>query len=135
MPAGACRRAAAGVIVLGVAAIHLFRVGHYLDGIGYRLYYSYASDLLVPLAMYFVLCLSEGRGGFVSEWRARACAVLGAACTAEILQGLGVPMLGRTFDPLDFAMYGVGVLLAVLLDRLALPVVCGLRNARRGETG
>lgn len=44
--------------------------------------------------------------------------------TAEVLQGLGVPVLGRTFDPLDFVMYGAGVLAAVLLDRLVLRVLC-----------
>ena len=45
----ACRRGAAGAVVLGVAAIHVFRVGAYLSGTQHRLYYSYASDLLLPL--------------------------------------------------------------------------------------
>jgi hypothetical protein len=35
-----------------------------------------------------------------------------------VLQALGVPLLGRTFDPLDFVMFGVGVLLAAFVDRL-----------------
>ena len=55
----ACRRGAAVAVILGVAAIHVFRVGEYLQGTQHRLYYSYASDLLLPLAMYFVLCLAE----------------------------------------------------------------------------
>jgi len=75
--------------------------------------------------MYFILCMSERHLELLSGWRAKAIAVLAAASIAETLQGLGVPMLGRTFDPFDFVMYGVGVVVAVLLDRLALRVVCG----------
>lgn len=128
----ACRRSVAGTVVLGVVAIHVFRVGAHLRGTPYRLYSSYASDLLLPLAMYFVLCLSERNLSFLGDWRARAAAVFAVASAAEVLQGFGVPMLGRTFDPLDFGMYAVGVLAAVLLDRVAQPVLCGSRLARAG---
>jgi hypothetical protein len=113
-----------------VAAIHAFRVGAYLTGTAHRLYYSYASDLLLPLAMYFVLCLSERNLALLGDWRAKAAGVFAAASSAEALQGLGVPMLGRTFDPLDFLMYAIGVLAAALLDRVALPALCG--SARLG---
>jgi hypothetical protein len=122
---GACRRAAAGAIVVGVAAIHLFRIGAHLHGAPRRLYYGYASDALLPLAAYFLLCLSERRLGLLRDWRGKAIVVLAVASTAEGLQGMGVPMLGRTFDPVDFAMYGVGVLFAVTLDTLALRRLCG----------
>jgi hypothetical protein len=90
----ACRRGVAGTVVLGVAAIHVFRIGAHLRGTPYRLYSSYASDLLLPLAMYFVLCLSERNLSFLGDWRARAA--------------------------------------AVLLDRVAQPVLCGSRLARAG---
>lgn len=128
---GACRRAAAGAVVLGVAAIHAFRVGACLSGAWHRLYYSYASDLLLPMAMYFVLCLTERNVSFLSDWRAKAAVVLAVASAAEALQGLGVPMLGRTFDPLDFVMYVIGVLVAVLLDRVALPALCVVLEQRK----
>ena len=39
----------------------------------------------------------------------------------EIAQGVGVPLLGRTFDPVDIIMYAIGVGLAVLLDTAVLP--------------
>ena len=116
----AFRRGVAGAIVLGVAALHIFRVGSHLTGTPHQLYYSYASDVLLPLAMYFALCLGERNLGALRDWRAKAAAVLGAASAAEVLQGLGVPMLGSTFDPLDFVMYVVGVLAALLLDRVVL---------------
>jgi hypothetical protein len=118
---GACRRGVAWTVVLGVAALHLFRIGDHLPGTLRPLYSSYASDILLPLAMYFVLCLGRRNLGFLRDWRARAVAVLAAASAAEVLQGLGVPALGRTFDPLDFVMYAFGVLAAVLLDRVVLP--------------
>jgi hypothetical protein len=112
--------------------MHAFRVGSHLSGTLRRLYFSYASDLLLPLAMYFVLCLSERKLGFLADWRVKAAAVLVAASAAEVLQGFGVPMLGRTFDPLDFVMYAIGVLTAVVLDRVALPAICGTGVATPG---
>ncbi len=130
----ACRRGVAAAVVLGVVAIHAFRVGAQLRGTPYRLYYGYASDLLLPLGMYFVLCLSERTPGFLADWKAKAAGVLAAASAAEVLQGLGVPMLGRTFDPLDFVMYAVGVTAAALLDRVVLPALCEIRSAGSGAT-
>ena len=38
----------------------------------------------------------------------------------EIAQLFGAPIFGRTFDPLDFIMYGAGVMLAAILDALML---------------
>jgi hypothetical protein len=82
--------------------------------------------------MYFVLCLSERNLSILGDWRAKAGGVFAAASTAEVLQGLGVPMLGRTFDVLDFVMYAVGVLTAVVLDRVALPARCKTRFLAAG---
>lgn len=130
----ACRRGAAGVVVLVVVAIHLFRVGAHLEGPASRLYSSYASDVLLPLAMYFVLCLSERKPGFLADWKAMAAFVFAAASVAEVLQSLGVPMLGRTFDPLDFVMYAAGVLTAALWDRVILPLLCGIGSAGPAAT-
>lgn len=127
-----CRRAVAVAIVIGVAAIHLLRLGAHLRGSAYRLYYGYASDLLLPLAMYFLLCASEANLPWVRDWRSKALAVFAAASIAEVLQGLGVPVLGSTFDPADFVMYGAGVLIAVVLDRIALPILCRAAAVRRG---
>ena len=119
--ASARRRAVAVSVVAGVAAIHVLRVGSYLRGTAYRLYYSYASDVLLPFAMYFVLCLNERHLAVLGDWRAKALVILAAASGAEVLQGFGVPMLGRTFDPLDFVMYPIGVLVALVVDRVLCP--------------
>jgi hypothetical protein len=70
--------------------------------------------------MYFLVSLNDMRIRFLRDWRVKAVLVFGVASSTEILQAFGVPLLGRTFDPLDFVMFGVGVLLAVLVDRFAL---------------
>jgi hypothetical protein len=59
----------------------------------------------------------------VQPWPVKAFLVFGAAASVEIAQHVGVPILGRTFDPLDFAMYGLGVAPAIILDSLVLPRV------------
>jgi hypothetical protein len=59
--------------------------------------------------------------------------VFGTASAAEILQGFGVPILGRTFDPLDFLMFALGVFVAVVLDRIALPATFRWWHAGRAS--
>lgn len=128
--ASARRRAVAVAVVAGVAAIHVMRVGSYLRGTAHRLYYSYASDVLLPLAMYFVLCLNERHMAMLGDWRAKALVILAAASGAELLQGFGVPMLGHTFDPLDFVMYGIGVLVALIVGRVLCQTTAGRPDGR-----
>jgi hypothetical protein len=112
-------------IVAGVAAIHVLRIGSYLRGTASRLYYSYASDVLLPFAMYFVLCLNQRHLAVLGDWRAKALVILAVASGAEVLQGFGVPVLGRTFDPLDFLMYGIGVSTALVVERVLCPSKLG----------
>lgn len=104
-------------ILLLIALVHLFRVGTYLRGSLFTLYYSYFSDIAVPFGMYFLICLNDMRVRFLRDWRVKAMLVFGVASSTEVLQAFGVPLLGRTFDPLDFVMFGGGVLLAALVDR------------------
>ena len=104
------------------------------------LYYGYFSDIIIPFGMYFLLCMFEAQVraiilsdapeevkhkvspalAFLRDWRPKAILVFSVASFTEVLQGFGVPLLGRTFDPLDFAMFAGGVLLAVLADRILL---------------
>jgi hypothetical protein len=130
------RRVLAIGVILAVAAVHILRLGTYLHGSLFRLYYGYASDILVPIAMYFVLVLTMGLYSplasalngtapieerrhvpFLDTWRAKAAVVFAAASFTEILQACGLPILGQTFDPLDFVMFAVGGLLAAGLDQ------------------
>ncbi len=70
--------------------------------------------------MYFLLCISEARHGFLKGWGAKSLVVFGAASFTEAMQAFGIYMLGVTFDPLDFVMFGIGVLLAAFTDRVIL---------------
>ena len=106
-----------GVMVI-IALVHAFRVGTYLDGTLFTLYYSYFSDIIVPFGMYFLLCLNEGSLRFLTDWRVKAGLVFAITSLTEVAQAFGVPILGSTFDPLDFVMFGIGVLLAVFADRV-----------------
>jgi hypothetical protein len=74
--------------------------------------------MAIPFAMYLLLCLSDDQIPFIGNWRIKAAIVFGVACLVEILQGFGVPLFGRTFDPFDFLMFAAGALLAALLDRV-----------------
>ncbi len=124
-PLSRCRRVAATAIVAIVAGVHAFRLGARLSGNAHRLYDAYASDVIVPLAAYFMLALGAHNLPGLRGWKAKALVVLAVASGAEALQAAGIPALGRTFDPMDFVMYAAGVLLAVAIDRLVLPAACG----------
>jgi len=107
--------------VLGfIVLLYVFRVGTGFHGRLRVFYYSYFSDIVIPFYMYFVMFLGERRVRLLRNWRVKALLVFGVASLAEVLQAFGVPLFGRTFDPLDFAMFAVGTLLAVLADRLVL---------------
>jgi len=112
------RMAVAIAMVLLIAAVHIFRVGSYLSGKLFVLYYSYFSDIVIPIAIYFLLCISDITLPFLRGWRTKAAIVFLIAAATEIAQGFGMPLLGNTFDPLDFVMFGIGTLIAVGLDKL-----------------
>ena len=108
-----------GILIL-IAAIHIFRIGSYLNGRAYQLYYSYASDLMLPFGIYFLLCLQEKQFPFLKKWYTKAGLIFAACTITEILQAFGIHLLGVTFDPADILMYGLGVLFAALVDRMVL---------------
>jgi hypothetical protein len=144
---------AIGVQLL-ISLIHTFRLGTYLRGRLYVLYYSYFSDIIIPFGMYFLMCFVEERVraiplsdapavvrrkastalAFLGDWRFKALLVFGVASFTEVLQAFGVPLLGRTFDPLDFAMFAGGVLLAVLADKFLLERLLPRRSPEKVET-
>ena len=71
---------------------------------------------MVPIGFYFLLCINDLTFPPLRHWWAKAGLVFGAAAGAEIAQGFGAPILGATFDPVDFLMFAVGTGLAVGLD-------------------
>jgi len=73
-----------------------------------------ASTLEYLNAFYFLICLVRLK--LLGSWGAKAALVFLAASSVEVAQLPGLPVFGRTYDPLDFFMYGTGMLLAVLLN-------------------
>ena len=107
-------------IVVPIGLLHFF-TGSAYHGPWPELVNGYLLDVLVPLAFYLLLCLPEIPQ--LQPWPVKALLVFGAAASVEVAQFFGMPILGRTFDPLDFVTYGLGVALAVLLDTAVLPRV------------
>jgi len=128
-------------IVFLIAAIHIFRIGSYLQGESYILYYSYFSDFILPFGCYFLLCMSEiqipvlgGRDSlqtipeflsknnfilripFLSRWEGKVALAFLLPSIAETCQYFGIPVLGVTFDLLDYFVYGVGAISAAVVD-------------------
>jgi len=112
-------------IVLLVIPISLI---HFFTGSNYRgpfpgFVNGYLLDILVPLAFYFLLCLNEFP--LLRSWIVKSVLVFGGASSVEIAQFFGAPIFGRTFDPVDFFMYGIGVISAAILDTTVIPRIFG----------
>jgi len=73
-------------IILVIALIHIFRVGSYLKGELYLLYYSYVSDLIIPFGIYFLLCIDELFIKILRKWYIKASIIFGFTVLMEILQ-------------------------------------------------
>ena len=104
-------------IITIITLMHILRVGSYLHGDLYLLYYSYVSDLIIPFGFYFLLCINELTIKILQKWYVKASFIIGITALVEILQLLGIYALGITFDPIDILMYALGVGIAVIFDR------------------
>ncbi len=102
--------------MLLIAAAHVIGIGRYLPGQWSALYSSYFSDTALPFGYYFLFSLLEPQWRFFSRWETKAAAVFLMPSAAETLQYFGIPVLGSTFDPLDYAMYAIGAILGAIVD-------------------
>jgi hypothetical protein len=108
------------VVVISVAVGLL----HFVTGTSYRgpfpaFVNGYLIDILLPMSLYFLLSLTEH--SLFRSWVVKALSVFGVGVAVETAQFFGAPLLGRTFDPLDYVMYAAGVLLAAFLDVFLFP--------------
>ena len=113
-----CKKVVIVSMVVPIALLHFFTGSNY-RGPYPRFVNGYLLDILVPFAFYFLLCLNEF--SLLRSWIVKSILVFGAASSVEIAQFFGVPIFGRTFDPVDFIMYGIGLILAVVLDATVFP--------------
>ncbi len=119
-------------IVALVAAVHIFRLGSYLQGELYNCYYSYFSDFILPFTCYFLLC-GLGQIPVLRRWEAKFAIAFLIPAIAETCQYFGVPVLGSTFDPLDYFMYGIGALSAAVVDTQVFSQVFGFWTIGNSE--
>jgi hypothetical protein len=109
------------VIVTMMVTIALL---HFVTGSQYRgpfplFMNGYLIDILLPFGLYFLLCLNEY--AILKSPAVRGSLIFTAASFVELAQYRGIPLFGRTFDPWDIIMYGLGVLLAVFCDQFLFP--------------
>ncbi len=116
-----------------IAAIHIFRVGSYLNGELFNFYYSYFSDFLLPFGGYFLLCATELQLPFLRHWKVKLAIAFLLPSIAEICQCFGIPVLGSTFDILDYFMYALGVMLAAIFDMQVFPRLFSFWSAGKFE--
>ena len=108
-------------VVVGICLI----VGalHFVTGPRYRgpwptFVDGYLIDILLPFALYLLLGVS---GLPVARSQlARGIIVFAIGGVVELLQYLGVPLFGATFDVLDLVMYALGVAGAVVFERTVI---------------
>ena len=112
----AARRGVVLGIMLLIAAAHVIGIGRHLQGELSALYSSYFSDTVIPFGYYFLLFLPESQWRFFSRWETKAAIVFLLPSAAETLQYFGVPVLGSTFDPLDYVMYAIGAISGAIVD-------------------
>jgi hypothetical protein len=110
------RRAVIFSIVILIAIVHIFRIGSYLQGELYNFYYSYFSDLVLPFGYYFLLCANESHIPILRRWKVKLALAFLVPSMAETCQYFGMPVLGSTFDLLDYVTYGIGAISAVVID-------------------
>lgn len=86
---------------------------------------GYLIDILLPFALYFLLCPQDARIVWLRRWYVKAVPVLLIGFVVETAQYFGVMVFGSTYDPLDYAAYACGTLLAVLTDTILFPRIFG----------
>ena len=108
------------IVVLIALAVGLL---HFVTGPEYRgplplFVNGYLIDILLPFAMFLVLGIADQ--SILRSWVARGAAVFAVGAVTETLQYFGVPIFGRTFDWLDYLMFGMGIGLAAIFERFVL---------------
>ena len=115
------RRNVIAAIQLILALGFIFRPASYLPREGYIFYHSYYADVMIPFAFYFLLSVNEQLMTILRNWQIKAAVVFTGATLTEVLQYFDIYAFGTTFDPIDVFAFGVGTIMAVLVDRLLFP--------------
>ncbi|MFN0100120.1 MAG: hypothetical protein ACKVS7_15735 [Gemmatimonadaceae bacterium] len=107
-------------ICLAVGALQLFTGPRY-HGPFRAFVTGYPMDLALPFSLVLLLGVGSDRWPALRHPIVRATAVFLIGAAVEFLQYLGVPLFGRTFDPIDLLMYATGAIVALVFERLTFP--------------
>lgn len=107
-------------ICLAVAAMHL------LTGPDYRgPFRPFVTGYLIDIALPFALVLLFGLAADERRWKFRPglrwALVFGIGAGVEICQFFGIPLFGKTFDPIDLLAYAGGAGLGLLFETRVFP--------------
>lgn len=103
-------------ISLFVGLLH-FIIGPDYQGICKQFIRGYLIDILLPMNLYLLLQISLRKYLLINKAR-----IIGALFTfafgtlVEILQFYKIVIFGRTYDPWDVLMYGIGIGLGIAID-------------------
>jgi hypothetical protein len=90
-----------------------------------RIFHSYFADIAIPFSFYMLSVLLEVKHARYGKWYVRAGAVFMLCALSETLQYFAIYALARVFDPLDYLMYALGVMLGVFVDRIVFKRIFG----------
>lgn len=118
------------VIMIAIALLH-FVTGSRYSGPFPVFVNGYLIDILLPFGLYLLLCLNDN--ALLESWFTKGFLIFIAAFLVEMAQYRGIPLFGRTFDPVDILMYGLGVLLAIGCDQFLFPLLFSFWIPKRGS--
>jgi hypothetical protein len=103
-------------ISLFVGLLH-FVIGPDYQGIFRHFIRGYLIDILLPMNLYLLLQISLRKNISANKSRITgAIFTFAFGTTVEILQFYEIEFLGRTYDPWDILMYGIGIALGIAID-------------------
>jgi hypothetical protein len=105
-------------ICLAAAAMHLVTGPDY-RGPWRAFVTGYLIDLVLPFSLVLLLGVGVEHSPTLRRPVLRASAVFLFGVAVEFLQYRGFAVFGRTFDPLDLAMYATGAIVALGFERVA----------------
>jgi len=69
----------------------------------------------------------------LERWEAKLAMAFLLPSLAETLQYFGIPVLGSTFDPLDYLMYGIGSMSAAIVETQVFSQIFVFWNMEKAE--
>jgi len=120
-------------MMLLIALAHIVGVGRHFQGVLFNVLQSYFSDIVMPFGFYFLLCADEQWIPVLRRWEVKWITMILLPSIAETCQYFGIPVLGSTFDPLDYLMYAIGATLSAIVDTQVFPRIFGFWTLEKAE--